>query len=84
MEKDYHVIYSIDGILSFIQGEEEKWISMIYIEKLDEHINLVINKSGATEEEVVNQWLESIEETNEQIKKNVGGREKCMHQLVSY
>ncbi|KLA21080.1 MULTISPECIES: hypothetical protein [Bacillus] len=37
--------------------------------KLDEHINLVINKSGATEEEVVNQWLESIEETNEQIKK---------------
>lgn len=37
--------------------------------KLDEHIKLVINKSGATEEEVINQWLESIEETNEQIEK---------------
>ncbi|WP_179863762.1 hypothetical protein [Bacillus toyonensis] len=37
--------------------------------KLDEHIKLVISKSGATEEEVVNQWLESIEVTNEQIEK---------------
>ncbi|MED2490371.1 MULTISPECIES: hypothetical protein [Bacillus cereus group] len=33
--------------------------------KLDEHIKLLMDKSGATEEEVVNQWLESIEETNE-------------------
>lgn len=37
--------------------------------KLDEHIKLVINKSGATEEEVVKEWLESIEVTNEQIEK---------------
>ncbi|CDN35571.1 hypothetical protein [Bacillus thuringiensis] len=37
--------------------------------KLDEHIKLLMDKSGATEEEVVNQWLESIEETNEQLEK---------------
>ncbi len=24
--KDYRVIYSIDGILSFIQGERTKWL----------------------------------------------------------
>lgn len=37
--------------------------------KLDEHIKLVIDKSGATEEEVVNQWIESIEETNKEVEK---------------
>lgn len=37
--------------------------------KLDEHIKLVVSKSGTTEEEVVNQWIESIEETNKEVEK---------------
>jgi hypothetical protein len=63
------VVYSIDGILSFIQGRKREMDKYDLYRKLDEHIKLVINKSGATEEEVVKEWLESIEVTNEQIEK---------------
>ncbi|WP_176535339.1 hypothetical protein [Bacillus cereus] len=37
--------------------------------KLDEHIKLVIEKSGATEKEVLDEWVKSIEETNKEVEK---------------